>query len=87
MLDNNCASRTLFAWISPSSFSYFAGAQIIKRHTFLTRLIGTKPEENLSYENTIEVLKVTTVVMILLCILEPATYFLYNSKVSYHKSG
>ena len=64
--------------------SYFPGAQIIKRHTFLTRLIGTKSEENLSYEKTVEVLKATTVTMIVLCILEPATYFIYNSKVYYN---
>ena len=56
-------------------------AQIVMRHSFLKQLIGTKPEEDLSYENTLKVLIATTVAIVALCFLETSTYFLYNAKV------
>ena len=43
---------------------------------------GTKPEEDLSYNNANTLMISATVSMFAFCILEPAAYFLYNRKVS-----
>ena len=42
---------------------------------------GTKPEEDLSYENSHKLMITTTVCMISFLVLEIAFYFLYNRKV------
>ena len=43
---------------------------------------GTKPEEDLSYNNANTLMISATISMFAFCILEPAAYFLYNRKVS-----
>ena len=43
---------------------------------------GTKPEEDLSYNNANTLMISATVSMFAFCILVPAAYFLYNRKVS-----
>ena len=43
---------------------------------------GTKPEEDLSYNNANTLMISATVSMFAFCILEPVAYFLYNRKVS-----
>ena len=51
------------------------------RHHFLLRTIGTRQEEDVSY-NTIITLMVTFIVGVVLCsVLEMVIYFLYNEKV------
>ena len=50
----------------------------MKRHAILLGLIGTKPEENLSYENAVTILIASTVCMISFCLLEVVSYFTYN---------
>ena len=52
------------------------------RHAFLTRLIGTKPEEDTSLEAVNHLTTVVTVTTILAWGLEVAFYFIYNRFVS-----
>ena len=62
---------------------FYPVAQIIQRHTFLRKLLGsTKPKEDISYENALTLLISTTVCMTVFCLLEAAFYFLYNYQVS-----
>ena len=51
------------------------------RHNYLAATFGTKPEEDLSYENSHKLMIATTVCMISFLVLEIAFYFLYNRKV------
>ena len=52
------------------------------RHAFLTRLIGTKPEEDTSLEAVNHLTTVVTVTTVVAWGLEVAFYFLYNRFVS-----
>ena len=52
------------------------------RHAFLTRLIGTKPEEDTSLEAVNHLATVVTVTTIVAWGLEVAFYFIYNRFVS-----
>ena len=62
---------------------FYLVAQIIQRHTFLKKLLGsTKPKEDLSYENALTLLISTTVCMTVFCLVETAIYFIYNYQVS-----
>ena len=58
-----------------------SGYQIRSRHFLLKKLIGTKPEEDLSFDNVNTLLITSTSVMIFSCIMEVLMYFLYNNKV------
>ena len=48
----------------------------------MTATFGTKPEEDISYHNSNTLAIAATVSMVILSILEPASYYLYNRKVS-----
>ena len=48
----------------------------------MTATFGTKPEEDISYHNSNTLAIAATVSMLILSILEPASYYLYNRKVS-----
>ena len=56
--------------------------KIKQRHALLARTIGTKAEEDISYTNSHNLVIGATASMIALCILEAASYYLYNRKVS-----
>ena len=45
-------------------------------------LIGTKPEEDLSFENINILILVSTSLMIFSCFMEFLTFYLYNNKVN-----
>ena len=56
--------------------------KINERHNFLHRLLGTKPEEDLSYKNANEIILIISSFLILFSFLEVVFYYLYNTKVS-----
>ena len=58
-----------------------SGFNIINRHQFLMETIGTKPEENNSYQTVIILIVSGTVGIVLSSLLEMAFYFLYSMKV------
>ena len=58
-----------------------SGYQIRSRHFLLKKLIGTKPEEDLSFDNVNTLLITSSSMMFLSCIMEVLMYFLYNNKV------
>ena len=60
----------------------FPDYRIKQRHNFLIATFGTKPEEDISYHNSNTLAIAATVSMVILSILEPASYYLYNRKVS-----
>ena len=64
-----------------TNFNYL-DFKIKQRHALLARTIGTKAEEETSYTHSHNLVIGATASMIGLCILEAATYFLYNRKVS-----
>ena len=48
---------------------------------FLKNLLGTKEEENTSYENCNLLVTVITALFLLFSVLEPVLFYLYNFKV------
>ena len=48
----------------------------------LKTLIGTKPEEDHSFKNINNCLLYIDIAMLLCCVMEPVTYFVYNNKVN-----
>ena len=62
---------------------FYLVAQIIQRHIFLKKLLGsTKPKEDVSCENALTLLISTTVCMTVFCLVETGIYFIYNYQVS-----
>ena len=57
-------------------------SKINSRHQFLSRFIGTKEKENLSYSRASEVNLWITLTTILCCVLEIILYFVYNRMVT-----
>ena len=62
-----------------------AVSQINSRHIFLKSLIGTKEEEDYSYENANSLLWTTTCLFFLFSVLEVVFFYLYNNKVTFLK--
>ena len=60
---------------------YTLGHNIRVRHSFLARLVGTKPQEDLSLENVNSLLLVLTLSMLIFCVLEAGVFFIYNKMV------
>ena len=61
---------------------FYIVLQINERHEFLTKLIGSKEEEDRSYRNADAVMKATTTCMIVFSFLEVVIYYVYNYQVS-----
>ena len=59
-----------------------ADFKIKQRHGFLVETIGTKDEENISFNNSNNLMISVTACMLALSIMEFAAYILYNRKVS-----
>ena len=57
-------------------------SKINSRHQFLSRFIGTKEKENLSYSRASEVNLWITLITILCCVLEIILCFVYNRMVT-----
>ena len=57
-------------------------SKINSRHHFLSRFIGTKEKENLSYSRASEVNLWITLTTILCCVLEILLYFFFNRQVT-----
>ena len=51
------------------------------RHSFLKKMMLTKDEEDLSYENSIRVLTIATIGILVFSILEMVSYFMFLIKV------
>ena len=49
---------------------------------FLMKLIGTKPLEDVSFDQANEVLKITSSCMLVFFIMEVVMYFVYHYKVT-----
>ena len=60
---------------------YILGHNIKARHSFLARLVGAKPQEDLSLENVNTLLLVLTLSMLIFCVLEAGVFFIYNKMV------
>ena len=58
-------------------------SKVNSRQHFLSRFIGTKEKENLSYSRASEVNLWITLTTILCCVLEIILYFVYNRLVTY----
>ena len=52
------------------------------RHTFLASLIGTRWEEDESYNSVIKYTIIYTACMVFFIIMEIITYYIYNMKVT-----
>lgn len=61
---------------------YFLAYQVVARHTLLKKVTGTKPEEDLSYNNILTFLIVSTSLIVFASAMEILVYFVYNNKVS-----
>ena len=61
---------------------HYIAHNINKRHQFLTRLVGTKPEENKSLEAVNYLVSVVTATIGAASLLEVVFYFIYNRFVS-----
>ena len=57
------------------------GFNIIKRHQFLLETIGTRPEEDDSYNKIIILVLVLLLGVVICSLLEMVFYFLYSLKV------
>ena len=77
MILNNYLLNTFYLVIS----FYILGYQVRSRHLLLKILTGTKPEEDLSYDNINICIIVGTVSLIFTSVMEMLTYYLYNNKV------
>ena len=58
-------------------------SKIYSRHQFLSRFIGAKEKENLSYSRANDVNLWITLTTILCCVLEIILYFVYNRLVTF----
>ena len=58
-----------------------SGLNIVNRHQFLMKTIGTRHEENNSYKTVIALIVSGTVGIVLCSLLEMVFYFLYSQKV------
>ena len=58
------------------------GSNIITRHHFLLKTIGTRREEDDSYMTIITLMVTWTVGVVLCSVLEMVFYFLYSMKVN-----
>ena len=65
---------------------WYTGYKIRSRHFFLRMLIGTKPEEDESFDNINNLLIVITLTIVFSCLMETFLYFLYNYKVKLLKA-
>ena len=63
----------------------YSASNINRRHEFLTRLIGTKPEEDISFEAVNYLVTLATVSTSVAFLLEVLFYFIYNRRVSKSK--
>ena len=54
---------------------------IFKRYNFLEKYFGTREAEDVSNDNAISLLWISTVGMIAVCLLEMVFYFVYSEKV------
>ena len=62
----------------------YSASNINRRHEFLTRLIGTKPEDR-SFEAVNYLVTISTVSTSVAFLLEVLFYFIYNRRVSKSK--
>ena len=62
----------------------FSASRISSRHHFLEDLIGTKPEEDISYIISRQLAFFITISMVTLSALEAIFHHLYNTKVIYN---
>ena len=62
-------------------------SKINSRHQFLSKFIGTKEKENLSYSRASEVNLWITLTTILCCVLEIILYFVYNRLVTFSNNN
>ena len=63
--------------------TFISVANINDRHNFIQRLIGSKEDENVSFENGNEVVMVVSICCLVFTALETLFYFLYNIRVSF----
>ena len=56
-------------------------SETAERHSFLNKLMRTKANEDLSYENAINCGMALTAGILACCVLEVATYFIYLHEV------
>ena len=63
-------------------YTSFSAYQINVRHTLLTKLIGTKTEEDESHDSVNRWVLVSSLSMLAFSLLEMVAYYLYNLKVS-----
>ena len=59
-----------------------SGYQIRSRHSLLKSLIGTKLEEDQSFESINNCLLYINIIMLLCCAMETVSYYIYNNKVN-----
>ena len=59
----------------------FSAYNIRARHTFLKNLVGTKPQEDISFQNANQLLMALIICMATFSVLEIGFYFLYNRMV------
>ena len=64
-----------------SSQIFSEGVNIIRRHHLLIRTIGTRQEEDHSYQRLLLLLSLFVVSVLVFSLLEMAFYFLYSVKV------
>ena len=65
---------------------WYTGYKVRTRHFFLRMLIGTKPEEDESFDTINNLLIIITLTLIFSCLMETFFYFLYNHQVTQQKS-
>ena len=63
--------------------TFISVAKINDRHNFIQRLIGSKEDENVSFENGNEVVMVVSICCLVFTALETLFYFLFNIRVSF----
>ena len=63
--------------------TFISVAKINDRHNFIQRLIGSKEDENVSFENGNKVVMVVSICCLVFTALETLFYFLYNIRVSF----
>ena len=63
--------------------TFISVAKINDCHTFIQRLIDSKEDENVSFENGNKVVMVVSICCLVFTALETLFYFLYNIRVSF----
>ena len=63
--------------------TFISVAKINDRHNFIQRLIGSKEDENVSFENGNKVVMVVSICCLVFTALETLFYFLFNIRVSF----